>query len=233
MHKKNVAALSLMLTIALSMFGYAYATWSDKVLITGSAKMGTLQLVFYYVEHPRCTEYWLNPDTGQLVEGEFLDKDVGKCWITLPDPVVNEHTGKKGYKSFTVNIKDAYPSYRVHTTYLLDDIGTVPVVAYKYVFTGASYDKAGNREHDLYWDGKISGGKIFEDVDDDGLDPDDPEVINIDLTDKFPVQIDPDVTPDKREIDLHFKQPARQCHTYKITVEILGIQWNKLYEVAP
>lgn len=223
--KKNLAAAALLISIALSAFGYAFAHWSDTIAIEGTVEMGSLTLAFDWDEPPFCVEFHRN-ETGQLVPGEFLGKDVGKCSAWRSENVTDEHTGKKGYKKIHVLIENAYPQYIVHTIFVLHNIGTIPINVAKYEITGAKYNSTGDKIHDLLWDGKTPGG-LYEDRNDNGvLDGEDVEVINIRLQDSLPYQLDPCNT-NKQEMDLDFKQEAQECHTYMFTVEIYGIQWNK------
>jgi hypothetical protein len=233
MVKKNVAGFALLMAVLLSTFGYAYAIWSDSVVIKGQAKMGTMKLVFSDYEEPWAQEWHYDPVLDKMVIGEYEGKDwVAECGtIVSPDDWVwSKDFQKGGWTKFKIWVKNAYPCLEVRTTYVIENIGTVPGTIYAMSITGMSYDKDGNPEYLLFYDGN-NPGVIYEDQNDNGvLDDDDPIVINIVITNGLPDQIDPDVVPDKREIDIHFKQPARQCHTYKFTVEILYVQWNKLYE---
>ena len=68
---------------------------------------------------------------------------------------------------------------------------------------------------------------FWEDVNGNGvIDAGDLEVINIEITNHIPYQIDPCNT-NKAEIDMEYKQAAEECHTYTIHVSVVAIQWNK------
>ena len=60
MKNKKLAAIPLLIAIALSVFGFVYAHWSDMVYIEGTVEMGSLTLAFDYVEPPGCDEYYWN-----------------------------------------------------------------------------------------------------------------------------------------------------------------------------
>ncbi|MEM0006665.1 MAG: hypothetical protein QXR89_00135 [Candidatus Bathyarchaeia archaeon] len=234
MDKKKLSAIALIMAIALSAFGFVYAAWKDYIYIEGTIKMGSLTLAFDYFEPPKSIEYWLNHTSGQLVEGEFEGKDVGYCSSSYKDLITDPHTGKKGYKTLVILVENAYPQYYVHTTFVLHNIGTVPIDIAKYEITGEKKDKNGTLIYNLLWydpDGDYIGS-LYEDVNNNGkVDDGDIEVINLKITNKLPYQIDP-CNVNKAEIDMDFKQAAEECHTYLIHVRVVGIQWNKVAEVT-
>lgn len=219
----------LALALVLGMTGAAFATWSDTVQIEGTVDMGSLTLAFDFVEPPLCQEYYRDPDTGALVPGEWLGKEVGDvdCWFD--DYIEDVHSGKPGYKTLYILVTNAYPQYIVHTTFKLHNIGTIPLDITEYIITGEKRDKDGNLIYNLLWydpDGDWIG-ELWEDVNGNGVvDAGDLEVINLEITNALPYQIDPCST-NKAEIDMEFKQDAEECHTYTIHVDIVAIQWNK------
>jgi len=229
MPSKKLATIPLLIAITLSIFGLVYAHWSDTVQIEGTVHMGSLTLAFDFVEPPLCAEYYRDPVTGALKPGEWLGKDVGdqSCWYN--DLVEDVHSGKKGYKTLYILVTNAYPQYIVHTTFKLHNIGTIPIDIAYYTITGEKRDATGAVIYNLLWydpDGDYIGS-LYEDVNGNGIvDAGDIEVINLEITNALPYQIDPCKT-NKAEIDLEFKQGAEECHTYTIHVAIVGIQWNK------
>jgi hypothetical protein len=227
MDRNKLVATTLLIAIALSTFGYVYAAWTDLVYIHGTVEMGSLTMAFDWREKPFCVEYYEDPVNGSLVQGEWLGKDVAKCSILVSENVTDEHTGKWGYKNATILVENAYPQYIVSTIFVVHNIGTVPINLCKFTLeNGGKYDKDGNLIHKLLYDGK-NPGCMYEDVNDDGvLDAGDVCVINIELTNQLPIQIDP-CNKNKMEIDMDFKQEAQECHTYKFEVRVWGIQWNK------
>jgi hypothetical protein len=230
MKDKRIAVLPILLILALSLVGIAYAHWDDTVQIEGTVEMGSLTLAFDYVEPPLCQEYYLDPVTGALVPGEWLGKEVGDvdCWYD--DLIEDEHSLKLGYKTLYIEVFNAYPQYIVHTTFKLHNIGTVPIKICEYDITGEKRDSTGALVYYLLWydpDGNYIGS-LWEDVDGDGnVDPAvDKEVINLEITNAVPYQIDQCET-NKAQIDLEFKQDAQECHIYTIHVTVVGVQWNK------
>lgn len=229
MQNKKIAAITLLIAITLSMFGFVYAHWSDMVTIDGTVEMGSLTLAFDYVEPPLCEEYYRDPDTGILVPGEWEGKEVGdfNCWYS--DYIMDVHTLKEGWKKLNIEIDNAYPQYIVHTTFKLHNIGNIPIDIANYEITGEKRDATGAVVYDLLWydpDGDWIG-ELWEDVNGNGVvDVGDLLVINLEITNKIPYQIDPNVT-NKAQMDLEFKQDAEECHTYTIHVAVVGIQWNK------
>lgn len=231
MQNKKIAAIALLIAIALSMFGFAYAHWSDTVWIEGTIEMGSLTLAFDYVEPPLCAEYYLD-DAGQLQPGEYEGKDVGSITCRFEDYVQDVHTLKEGYKTLIIEVDNAYPQYIVHTTFKLHNIGTVPINICHYVITGEKRDSTTEAEiYKLLWydpDGDYIG-ELWEDVNGNGVvDTAGPDllVINLEITNALPYQVDPCDT-NKAQIDMDFKQDAEQCHMYTIHVTVVGVQWNK------
>jgi hypothetical protein len=234
--------MALLVAIALSIFGVAYAHWSDMAYIDGVVEMGGLTPAFTIDEAPSCAEYYPNPDPPPiLLPGEVEDKDVGECRVWYSDLFKDVHSGKEGYRYLNIWINNSYPQYHVHTTFILHNIGTIPFYFYGIAGYGEKIDYLGNLEYDLLVTSWIDDtdkqiyGEIWEDINDDGkIDPAvDILVINLKIKNKaFPLQIDP-CFQEKMEIDVDFKQEAQQCHTYYLHLSLLVIQWNKLYEVYP
>lgn len=241
MQNKKIAALALIIAIALSAFGFAYAHWSDIVTISGTVNMGSLTLAFSTAEAPTCAEYYVNPTPPpELVLGEWLGKDVGSCNVYYSELITDEHTEKQGYKVLNIEVNNAYPQYRVHTTFIIHNIGTVPLFVYGLELTGEKKDSEGTVVHDLVMNSWIDPvteqimGDIYEDVDDSGtVTAGDILVINVLVKNiAFPLQLEP-CSSDKEEIDIDFKQEAEECHTYALHFSLLAVQWNKLSEVYP
>lgn len=230
--KTSKAAISLALVILMSSLGIVFAGWTDQVYIEGVANMGSLTLAFDDEEPPICTEFHKIDDEGPLILGEYLGKDVAWCEAYYEDLIQDVHTEKYGYKQLFIEMHNVYPSVHVRTTYLLHNIGTIPVSVYGYELCGELWSsQTGAYVCDLIIV-QISDQEylVYEDLNCDGiLDADEPAVIEMRLTNSLPVQIDPCNT-DKREADLHFLQEARQCHIYKLCIMVNGIEWNKLYE---
>jgi predicted ribosomally synthesized peptide with SipW-like signal peptide len=240
MENKKIAAIMLIIAITLSAVGIVYAHWSDTATITGNIQMGTLTLAFSTSEAPTATEYYPNPTPPpDWIVGEVEGKDVGSCDAHYADLITDAHTGKPGYKTLVININNAYPQYAVHTTFIVHNIGTVPLFFYGVLLVGEKKNSTGDHIYNLIMNTTINAGTgnilgdIWEDVNKNGVvNPAiDIKVINLEIkNDVFPVQIDP-CNDDKMEIDLDFKQAAEMCHTYTLTFSLLAVQWNKLSEV--
>jgi hypothetical protein len=232
MRKNKIMTISIVLILALGLSGIAYAHWFDQVHITGEVKGGTVTLAFDDYEPPQCFEVWRDLD-GNSYPDEFKDKDVGSCTANYADPVIDPHTLKDGFKTLEVLIDNAYPSYEVHSTFIIHNIGTIPFLLCDFLFEGAKYEKdPETKVCDLIFI-PVPGAtpahwEIWEDYDGSGtVTPDDELVINMYFVDGIlPFQYDPCYS-DKKEFDFHFKQEAQQCHRYKITISIVAVQWNK------
>jgi len=234
MNRNKLVAICLMMAISLSMIGYAYAAWTDLVTIKGTVAMGSLTLAWDDFEPPLATEWHVDPVTGSLVVGEYLDKDIAyaEAYWDLDSEVYDEHSDKYGYKSFWILVENAYPQLYVRTTYVLHNIGTIPVMVYGLEITGVKEDHTGAFVCDVIYDPALMG--VFEDYNGNGVkDPEENVVINMEwVNGVFPYQLEP-CTINKGEFDMDFKQEAQECHTYILHVRVLGVQWNKLYEVGP
>jgi len=232
MKAKN-AALPLVIAVILSTLGIAFAAWTDQVVITGTAKMGTVTLAYVYGEPPLCTEYHDYNETGLLVVGEYLNKNVSDSSAWYSEEITDTHTEKKGFKQLNILIDNAYPSLHVFTTYKLHNIGSIPIEVYGFNFSAQKFNKSGDWICDLVADSiSITESLLYEDYNGNGRkDTGEEYVMWLRMEDSFPFQLDP-CHKQKREFDIHFLQPAQQCHNYLLEVHIFGIQWNKLYEVT-
>ena len=223
---KKILLISLALVIALGGLGVGYAMWSDTVTIDGPVATGSLNLSFDYAEGPKATEYYYDA-TGKLQEGEYLGKNVGSTIVTEGDPEQDCATQKLGFETINIAVDNAYPGYYVATTFVLHNIGTVPLDVTLYSISGEKQELNGVKIYDLLW-GSVGAGywqSVYEDVNGNGvIDAGDPEVLNFRITNSLPVQIDP-CKVEKREIDLHFKQPLQQLKKYTFSVVITAEQW--------
>lgn len=221
---KRMLVIPFLAILAISIVGIAYAHWSDSVQIEGIAEMGSLTLAFDYVEPPFCMEYHKDPVTGVLIPGEYLDKDVGECDAYYDEYIMDVHSGKEGYKTMILNVSNAYPQYFVHTTFIVHNIGTIPIHLVEFNLK----DTTG--ELDFMWidPPPISPalGLFYKDFDGSGTYDLGEEIINVKIVNFVCVQLDA-CESTKGEIDIDFKQPAEECHDYTFKAELVGIQWNK------
>lgn len=205
---KKLIALPLLIAIALSIAGYAYAHWYDEIKINGRVEMGSCTLAFMELEP--CVEYYWKD--GVRYPGEPRGKDVADpdCW--LDELVTDIHTGKSGYKKMHIEVVNAYPCYEVHCTFVVRNIGTIPLH-----ITGMTIiDPTG------YLTFRGSGTYPDPWV---GIDPDGFEVINIWSINLVSEQMEP-CMPEKAELDLHVKQDALECHHYYFEVTIEYEQYD-------
>ncbi len=221
---KRMLVIPFVTILAFSIVGIAFAAWSDSVEILGTAKMGILTLAFDYVEPPDCEEYWFNHTSGQLVKGEYLDKDVGYCEAYYTDYIKDEHSGKEGYKTMIINVTNAYPQYFVHTTFIVRNIGTIPIHLVNFTIKETTGGLI------FIWIVKPPAspalGLFYKDFNNNTAYDKGEEIINVKLVNFVCVQLDP-CNSTKGEIDIDFKQPAEECHDYTFKFELVGIQWNK------
>jgi hypothetical protein len=220
MWNKKIGAMVLLIAITLSAFGFAYAHWSDMVTIKGTVEMGSLTLAFDADEEPYLT---LADNEATLPE----PKDVGwgEVYYDQTSLVEDVHTGKVGYKIMVFMIHDAYPQYEIRFTNVpLHNIGTVPLI-----ITGI---KVWDPSDELNWtwtappDTTPATGFFWKDFDGDGVYDAGEEVMNVGIKNFYYVQLEP-CESIKGEVDIDFKQPAEECHTYKFAISFEAIQWNK------
>jgi hypothetical protein len=234
---KKLVAVPLLVAISLSVCGFVYAHWSAKVYINGNATTGYLMLGFYKkfpAEPPVYSEFWMDKALD-VYPGEYLGKDIGSGSADLSGPIYCPQTGLSGYSELDIIVNNAYPGYMAHTTFNLENLGTIPVDLKEFIITGEKRDSTGTTKLlNLTWDGD-NPGYLWEDVNKDHIINDgDIKVISIYISNSLPVQYDPyKIVADKREIDFDFEQGAEQCHVYTIHVTVVGIQWNKVNEPYP
>jgi predicted ribosomally synthesized peptide with SipW-like signal peptide len=229
---KKIILISLALVLAMGSLGVGYAMWSDTVTIGGPVQTGTLNLALELEPIPCKEQYWVDDGDGiiepnEWVAGEYDGKEVGSCSATLADPETDPVTDKSAHETLNIVVDNAYPGYAVFTTFLLHNIGTVPLDLILYSISGEKQELDGTKIYDLLWGpvGDYNWQPVYEDVDMSGsITPGDPEVINFRITNSLPAQIDP-CHVDKREVDLHFKQPLQQEKKYVFTVVITAQQW--------
>ena len=221
---KRIGLLCLALVLALGTLGIGYAMWFDTVTIEGTAETASLDLSFDWAEPPIASEfYW---EDGRLVLGEYLGKEVASTEAWYSDEETNIVTDKKGHETLNILVDNAYPGYIARVTFLLHNIGSVPLDVVRYEMSGEKRENDGTFICHLLW-GPVGLGhwqSVYEDLNGNGIIDDDPEVILFRITDSLPVQVDPCFT-EKREIDLEFLQPLQQNKTYVFTVDVVAEQW--------
>lgn len=222
MKNKKLAAIPLLIAIALSIFGFAYAHWSDIVQIEGTVHMGSLTVV------------WDEDELLGYTDNEPLlpvPKDVAWGNITYKEDsyVVDVHTGKGGYEVIILQVYNAYPQYKIaFNTLTINNTGTIPAHFVNITITG--YDKTDDEDLKFNWTAKYTLGAFWDNGDDDKWGTaDDVEIINVEIVNFVCHQLDP-CHKTKGEIDLTFKQAAEECHTYTFDVTIEAVQWNKVGE---
>lgn len=232
MENKKIAAIALIIAIALSAFGLAYAHWTDTATINGKIQMGTLTLAFNTTEFPTATLYYYNTTLLAWLLGEANGKHVASASATYEDLITDGHTGKSGYKTMVLTIGNAYPGLSVRTTWIPHNIGTVPLLIYGITLNGNKTDSTtGAVLHQLLMNITVSSvirGTIWEDLNDNGIidPPADKRVMELTIVDTtFPLQLEP-CHSDKGEFDLLFDEDAEMCHTYKLSFSLLAEQYS-------
>ena len=122
--KTKTMAMFALLMIALSVAGFAYATWKDTVVISGKVKMGEF-IVGILNNSVEVTE-----TTNGVPEDEFK---VPKPWVANTTVTLEDFEKSKHHvptetvaKTMIVNITNAYPCYDVEINFTLKNAGTIP-----------------------------------------------------------------------------------------------------------
>jgi len=102
--KSKMVGLFALVMIALTVAGFAYAHWTEKLVINGTVNTGKLDLAW-------SCECWDNDD--EL-------KDVGEISCNIEDDTL------------TITVNNAYPCYEVGGTINITNVGTVPAVLKEY-----------------------------------------------------------------------------------------------------
>lgn len=203
---KKIGIIALTLVLALGSLGVGYAHWSDQLYVEGTVKGGQLMVGF---SEALINETHENPNPPpEMLDGEYLGKEVGETTCEFVGYRECVHTGKYGYEGILVTITDAYPCYQSHITFVVDNLGTIPVI-----FEGVTIiDPTGELTYDPTLEALV--------------DADGTEIINFDFVNLIGWQLDY-CEDTKAEIDVHIKQDAKEHYTYKFRVEIDAIQYNK------
>ena len=150
--KTKMIALFAALMIALMVAGFAYAHWSETLIISGTVNTGELDLEL-------SCDCWDNDDTLKDVSEITCDVDN----VTEPN-------------SITITVTNAYPCYEVSGTIDITNVGTVPAVLVDYDIvlpSGVTYEyDPTTGDITLYYDRKVMatgsitfGGDSLEQID--------------------------------------------------------------------
>ncbi|MDH5733186.1 MAG: hypothetical protein OEY88_05310 [Candidatus Bathyarchaeota archaeon] len=201
--KEKILTLLTLIFIAMSITGFTYAQWNDTIVVKNTMSFGYWALNMAFVEPLTCTEYHTNPITNELKEGEYLGKEVGSCDCEYDDWVIDPDTNMGGYKTLTITINNAYPSYEVHCNYTLQNIGLLTLHINETVISDPNTI--------LTWDP----------AQDALVNADGNPVIEITTT---PTLVCNTLDPEQKakfEMSIHITDYAQECHTYTFQVQIM------------
>ena len=187
--------------IMLSIIGVGVAHWSEIIKINGIVETGSLTVGFI---DKLCVDKEFKED---------LLKDVGilDCWFD--EPVIDPHTNKTGWRKLWINITNAYPTYYVECTFVVQNLGTVPAIFTNITIT--LVDTPG------YVVNEITPNTLWDIKNATTLTP----VINMEVVNLVGLQLDV-CNKTKAQLDIHFKQEVPECSTFKFLVEIEAVNWN-------
>lgn len=203
---KKIGLICLAVVLALAGLGFGYAHWSDQLYVDSTVDAGDLMVGFTEV---LVNETHENPNPPpDYLDGEYLGKDVADVTYEFVNWRTSPHSLKEGAQGVIVTITDAYPCYEAHITFVVDNLGTIPVI-----FEGVTItDPTGELTYDPVLEALV-------DVAGD-------EIINFTFINLIGWQLDY-CQNTKAEVDVHIKQEAEECHTYSFRVDIEAIQYNK------
>jgi hypothetical protein len=221
---KKIGLISLALVLALGGLGVGYAHWSDQLFIETEVVSGSVTLA------------WVEELPPGIVDNETAEKNTAWGTQTFGEPVTDAKGGciftsaagavENTYKRMYLNVYEAYPCYEIRfTSIVVGNIGSIPV----YLENFNIYDDTG--ELDFVWLDPPQldrDGVFYRDDDASGTRAADgsEDIINVTVKNFVGTQLH-SCDQTKGEIDLHLKQNADQCHTYRFVVELEGVQWNK------
>jgi hypothetical protein len=231
-------SLFLVVVMAASIIGVAYAHWSDFVTIEGSAKMGTVTFGF-----TRIVASW----DCEMAPYQDEPKDVGYEVCTLHEPVTDEHTGYLVHKLLTFEVTDAYPQYWAINKFTLDCGGSIPVKIQNVILTlpvGFSYVEEIPGIKYAVWDDrptKIYDIWIYVEPEDwSAAYPAHPyswgnappwyfpgpvgDLYGVRQLKGVQLEFGEELLT---EVCVWFYQEAEECHTYTFDFRIDAVQWNK------
>ncbi len=148
----------LALMVFATMFGVAYAMWSETLKVNVTVNTGEVDIEWSSVE---CNDEGIDPG---------YDKDVASCNVRIID--LEEEEAAKIH----VEISNAYPCYTVVITGVVDNVGTIPVKLIGITLDGMEIEPCTEYELDLDGDESpdLSVHVEFVDLENDGtqIDPD-------------------------------------------------------------
>lgn len=203
-HDKRMLAVPVLLMIALSILGVAYAHWQDMIKINGIVNTGTLNVG------------WVEVWGVDKEEKEALPKDVGNYSVGLDEWFTDVHTNKTAAKKLWVNITNGYPSYYVEAWFMIRNVGTVPAVIVNFTITPEPPLVAVYAPTALWpdrWE--------LRDTSKAG----DPVALTLVVVNLVGEQLEPCI-PEKGQIDTYINQTAQECHTYKYHAEFGIVNWD-------
>jgi len=203
MRNKKTAMLTVLSILALSMMGFAYALWSETLIISGSVATGEVAWEFVpmynFADEPGDLD-WLGDCTWKLW---LSDKDVGGPTIMTPI----DSDGDGDMDTLQVTLQNTYPQYFENIGFHVQILGTVPIIVDNIEICGITY--------------RIPPQTIFCDLDGDGLDD-----IKILWGNHIGAQLHPG---DIAEISFYILvlQEAPQGASLTFTITLTAVQYNE------
>ena len=229
--------------MSMSAVGFAYAYWSDYLMVKGEIYTDTLNAA------------WTTQEGYAIDDNEvpYPDKDYAWGEFTYEDLVTDCRTGLSGYKKIKLDVYNAYPGYYIRFNNVpIGNIGTTPWEIYEISVTAR--DETKGQDLVWQWDKAPFNSPVYGVAYDDtvGIDPKVLEVETKDFPGEERLWIQLGVFGDdsgetiynrgiqleegdwtKGEFDIYFFQPIGECNHYSFDITLKVVQWNYDISLGP
>lgn len=200
--KTAVPAIFAIALIALAIFGFSYAHWSETLWLSGTVRTG--EMCAEFVPPITTTDHgndW-TCDVG-ITNVRQINKDIGNSGGHFVD--VNQDGCND---TLVVELNNVYPCYYEHIAFWIHNCGTIPwriwrvtfnpgnIIIYRPGYLTLDLNNDGNADIEIYWG------------------------------DNFGQQVDPCGKVDL-SFDIHILQPCPENTTLTFTAAIEMVNWNE------
>jgi hypothetical protein len=123
-----IGVMVMLPVVALAALGVGYGLWSEVLTIEGSVMTGEVDVGF--------TGPWI--EEGVDVGGTYITPEPGNTGADCQAEVLKSSGGDdNGFNLLRITVTGAYPSYHCKVGFGVENLGTVPVLVYQPVPSGA------------------------------------------------------------------------------------------------
>jgi len=195
--KEKVLTLLTLIFIALSISGFTYAQWNDTIVVSNT-------MTFDYW-NDSLNMGFVNP---LICWDDETTKDVGKFNCYYTDLKTDSVTAKQANETLIITTTNAYPGYKVHCNFTVENIGTLPLHINE---TGISDDTGG-----LTFTGNGTSADPWIGIDANGN-----PIFNITITPEVVCNNLSSGETLEFELTICITQNVEECHTYSFQVKIM------------